>query len=101
MKKIKLTVCFVFLISLLFAQSGSVKGTIVNEQGLPVPYASIFLQGTKAGTHTDSLGFFTINITPDAYLIITAVGYDADTVKLNSQTDLSIVLKKNSKTLNE
>ncbi|HLY69386.1 MAG TPA: carboxypeptidase-like regulatory domain-containing protein [Puia sp.] len=101
MKRMNLIVCFTVFISRLLAQSASVSGKIMNEQGFPVPFASVILQGAKTGVHADSIGFFTINVTANAYLVVTAVGYVGDTVKLNGENNLSIMLKKNPKNMDK
>src|SRR6218665_1119231 len=81
--------CLFFLIIVrqtCFAQnSTAVKGYIHDQSGAPVWGATIQLQNGKAGSASDSLGFFTMNIPEDAKgfrLSISAVGYVALNEKL-------------------
>ena len=57
-------------------QQLSVSGTIVDENGSPMPGVNIQVQGTTLGAITDINGKYAINVPgADAVLIITFVGY--------------------------
>jgi hypothetical protein len=43
-------------------QKGTVKGTLKDEQGRPIPYATVAIMGTTTGGQTDSLGRFVITV---------------------------------------
>jgi hypothetical protein len=42
-------------------QLSSITGTVKDSQGIPVPYATVFIKGTTNGVAADSLGIFSIN----------------------------------------
>jgi len=47
--------------STLSAQSGTtISGTVTNEQGVPLPGATVLIQGTTTGAHTDDAGRYVI-----------------------------------------
>jgi len=47
--------------SALSAQSGTtISGTVTNEQGVPLPGATVLIQGTTTGAHTDDAGRYVI-----------------------------------------
>lgn len=70
--------------TIAFSQNNKqVKGKATGENGMPLPYASVLVTGTKRGAQTDSSGNFTVSIPNDgnAYsLTITYVGYAPKTI---------------------
>lgn len=78
------------------APEAIVKGKIVDEKGEPVAGASISVKGTKTGTSTDAQGNFSVNITGKATLLISAVGFESQEIKVNEEKDatLNISLKR-------
>jgi hypothetical protein len=81
MKKARLTLIFLFtFISIaLWAQTGSIKGTILNRSNSqPVMFTNVYLEGKSMGSTTDENGFYFISkIPPGTYhLMVTAVGFD-------------------------
>ena len=57
------------------AQTGTLKGTVKDANGLPVAGASVVLEGTNKGTTTNPAGNYSLQIAPGTYtLIISFVG---------------------------
>jgi len=80
------------------------SGIILNEKKEPVAGASIMIQGTKTGTLTDTNGRFHLSI-PDnksVTLLISSVGYQNQTIEVNSNTSsINVTLNTNVGNLNE
>ncbi|MHA4810749.1 TonB-dependent receptor plug domain-containing protein, partial [Flavitalea flava] len=73
----------------------TIQGKVRDADNNPVAGASITLKGSKKGTTTDNKGEFTIkDSTPDAILLISYQGYDEETVPVNGQSFVSVVLKR-------
>ncbi|MDR1653231.1 MAG: DUF5686 and carboxypeptidase regulatory-like domain-containing protein, partial [Prevotellaceae bacterium] len=93
--------------SILRAQSGvSVSGIVADSlSGEPIAYASAVLQGSNAGTMTDSDGSFYIkNNTGRDTLTVNSLGYNTKKIALkknNHNDNLKILLVPNSYQLNE
>jgi TonB-linked SusC/RagA family outer membrane protein len=87
----------------LTAQNISVKGVVTSsEDGMSLPGASVLVSGTNNGTSTDLDGQFTLNnVDKNATLVFTFTGYESQSVKLNGQTTLKILLKAQSLKLEE
>ncbi|MBS1634073.1 MAG: SusC/RagA family TonB-linked outer membrane protein [Bacteroidetes bacterium] len=66
---------------LAFSQPRQVTGRILNEQGAPVPFASVLEKGTKNGVSADQAGNFTIRVAPNAVLVITAIGFSSRDIR--------------------
>lgn len=83
-----------FLPLLSFAQ---LAGRVINERGQGIPFASVTVKSSSAGTSTDSVGSFSL-ATPDKYpftLVVTSVGYRPyeTTIKNSPAGNLQIVLQ--------
>ena len=82
-------------------QTTKVKGTVTDEQGEPLIGASIAVKGTSQGVITDFNGQFSIDASRNATLIVSYVGYRSEEVQVKGQSNLKIVLKEDSKIIDE
>lgn len=82
-------------------QTTKVKGTVTDEQGEPLIGASIAVKGTSQGVITDFNGQFSIDASKNATLIVSYVGYRSEEVQVKGQSNLKIVLKEDSKIIDE
>lgn len=71
------------------AQSGTtISGTVTNEQGVPLPGATVLIQGTTTGAHTDDAGRYVIVVPVDrsngqsGVLVARVIGYSARQVPI-------------------
>ncbi len=80
----------------------TVKGTITDENNQAISSATIQEKGTQNAVSSDANGNFTIEVESDkAVLIITAVGFRQQEVKVGKSTKLNIVLKSIADNLDE
>ena len=82
-------------------KSQMVKGTIVDATGEPVIGANVVVKGTANGTITDIDGNFSLDAPEGAILHVSYIGYAGQEVKVGKQKILSIVLREDSKALEE
>ena len=78
MKKLILSTLFLCLITgISLAQSGTLKGRVIDELGLPLPGASVFLTDLEKGMPTDANGYFSLVELPvgNHQLKVTFIGY--------------------------
>jgi len=85
----------------VFAQNLSITGTVLDEKGEAVIGASVSVKGTTTGTITDLDGKFALNVKPNDVLNIKFMGYEEQNVKVDGKNNFRIVLKEDSKLLNE
>ena len=72
----------------------SVKGTVVDQDGLPVIGAAVMVKGDKSkGTVTDIDGRFEIKAPSGSVIEVTCLGYSYKTFTLTSSKDLRLVLE--------
>lgn len=69
-----------------FAQDRTVKGTVTDAIGLPLPSVSVVIKGTTTGTETDFDGNFTIKAQSDQTLVFSYIGMKSKEVVATSTT---------------
>ncbi|MDO6810505.1 TonB-dependent receptor [Zobellia galactanivorans] len=79
----------------------SISGMITDENGDPLPGASVVEKGTTNGTATDFDGNFVLEIGPDAVLEVSYIGYKSQEIIVGSQTTISAQLEPASAALEE
>lgn len=77
------------------------QGTVVDANGEPVIGATIKVKGTATGTVTGIEGDFTLNVPQNAILEISYIGYATQEITIRNNDLLRIVLKEDSKQLDE
>lgn len=84
------------------SQNGkTITGLIVDKDGAIIG-ANVLVKGTTNGCITDLEGNFTLNkVNPNATLVVSYIGYISQEIKVGDQKSFKIVLKENSKTLDE
>lgn len=101
MKKRLLLTLMVLLIGLqaVIAQSGTIRGKILDDKGEPIPGATIRVKGTNKGTVTDLNGNFKLNVEDGATLAISAIGMKA--TEKSAQDGMSVKMLTDQQSLRE
>ena len=79
----------------------NVRGTVKDVAGEPIIGANILLQGTGTGTVTDYDGNFALQAPANGVLEISYIGYRPQTISINNQTNLNIVMEEDTELLDE
>lgn len=90
-----------FPISQSVQQTKTVTGQVVDETGEPVIGASVVVEGTTNGTITDFDGRFALQVPSGKKVVISFVGYVPQTIAPKQGKDFRVVLKEDSKMLDE
>ncbi len=90
-------------VNILSQQQGkTVTGTVVDENGEPVPGAAIMVKGTLIGTISQMDGSFTLpNVPEDATLVFSFMGMVSREVSVTGRDVLEIVLQRDTFGLDE
>ncbi len=89
-------------ISTAMAQSGTVRGIIVDAtNGSPLPGATVQVKGTTTGTVTGLDGKYSIQVNGNVMLVFSYVGYEAQTIPVQPNTTVNVKLKPTVSNLNE
>ena len=94
---------FLMLLSCVFTFSQTtISGTVVDDNGIPLPGANVVVQNTSTGTVTDFDGNFSIdNVASDAILTFSYVGFATQNVPVNGQSTINVVLAEDAAQLDE
>ncbi|NHE58421.1 SusC/RagA family TonB-linked outer membrane protein [Cyclobacterium plantarum] len=79
----------------------SIRGSVTDEAGMPLPGATILVKGSTTGTVTDLDGQFSLDVPEDAILQVSYVGYMRKEVAVNGQSILEIQLEPDAAQLEE
>jgi TonB-linked SusC/RagA family outer membrane protein len=82
-------------------KGSTITGTVLDENGEPIPGATIIIKGTTRGVITDTDGTFSIQATPENQLEISYLGYQMLTVPVGKQTYINVALTPNVNELDE
>ncbi len=100
-KKNILTMCLFFLVFIASGQQRQINGSVLSDDGQPLPGANVLVEGSKVGTTTDIDGKFKISANDGANLIVSYIGYVDAKIKVTSKTTYSIKLQSSSNSLAE
>lgn len=101
-KYLFLALPLLFLCQIISAQNLAVKGVIKGKASdLPLVGANVNVKGTTNSVRTDEKGEFVINAPINASLVITYVGYAAQTVKVLNTDFLNLILEEAPKSGDE
>lgn len=78
-----------------------VSGVVTDQEGVPLPGATVMEQGSNNGVTTDFDGVFNLSVGANATLEVSFVGFETQTVAANPGTNITIVLQENINALNE
>ncbi|MEM1338670.1 MAG: TonB-dependent receptor [Bacteroidota bacterium] len=79
----------------------TVTGTVTDQDGIPLPGASVVEKGTLNGTTTDFNGNFTIEVTDNAILEISYIGYASREVSVQGLSTIAVQLVQDSTQLDD
>lgn len=94
-----LLLCLIPLCSI--AQNITVKGIVKDNLGESVIGANVTEKGTTNGMITDLDGNFSLTVQKNATLVISYIGYVTQEIAIKGKTNLNIILKEDSKALEE
>ncbi len=80
----------------------TIRGTVRDETGSPVPGTSVIVQGAPLGTSTDAEGNFVLeNVAGNAVLVFSSLGYASQEVPVNRRDVIDVVLQPDITGLDE
>jgi TonB-linked SusC/RagA family outer membrane protein len=104
MKLTKLLIfCFFATLFSVYGQAQDliINGKVVDENGLPIPGASILIKGTTKATASDFDGNYQLKATSNGTLIFSFVGYSKVEEAINGRTRIEVKLNLESQSLQE
>ncbi|CAD0001873.1 TonB-dependent receptor [Flavobacterium chungangense] len=99
-KKLKLIITLIFSLSssLFFAQNHEINGTVTNENGDPLEFATVLIKGSQTSVTTDASGKFKItSSTNSPTLIVSLLGYiTKEVVTRDHFVEIQLLIESNN-----
>ena len=85
------------------ATSIAITGTIINEEGEPIPGATVLVKGNdRLGVATNSMGEYKLTVPSDATIVVTFLGYNDTTFEVTpDKSDYTTTLYQASQRVND
>lgn len=90
-----------FLFAINEASPITVAGQITDEQGHPLPGATVLEKGTLNGTVSDENGDFTLTVDDEGTLVVSFIGFQEVEILVGGRSSISIILNESASALNE
>ena len=74
-------------------QAQSISGTVSDENGVPLPGATVLVEGTQNGVSTDFDGNYSIDASSGDTLVFSFVGYSNQSVVVGSSATVNVSLQ--------
>ena len=101
MKNLIQFICLLFISIQMYSQIKTVRGTIADENGLPLPGVNVIVKGTKNGTQTDFDGNYEIKAQVGDILNYTYLGYNTEERTVGTYNNISFAMTVDSESLEE
>ena len=79
----------------------TVRGVVYDDQGQPLPGASVMVKGTTQGTVTDLDGRYTLNVRPDQTLVVSFIGMKDQEIPVNGRASINAAMEDAATTLDD
>ncbi|MBR6457028.1 MAG: TonB-dependent receptor [Bacteroidales bacterium] len=101
MKRLATILALALISAAAFAQTITVTGTVVDDQGWPQMSAGVFEKGTTNGTVTDLDGAYTIKVPANAVLVFSFYGFKDVEVPVDGKTVIDVTMYPDNLLLEE
>jgi len=87
--------------ALAYGQTRTISGTVKDEKGQPIPFATVSIKGTKNAVSADQNGIFKINAKSGETLVVSSAGYKVQEIPVGGQDQVSVQLSESTRTMDE
>lgn len=91
-----MTLLLALTINFSFAQEKVITGTVLDEQGMPIPGVNILVRGTQRGAQTDFDGNFSISASQGEVLEFSFIGYKTKSVPVGASNTINVSMEPTS-----
>lgn len=78
-----------------------IRGKVVDQDGIPIPGATVIVEGTSTGSATDIDGNFSVEASEGSVLLVSFIGYQSQRITVGNQTNLTVTLAEDQSSLDE
>lgn len=99
--KFLLTLVLGLFVQFSYAQQKTVTGTVIDEQGIPLPGVNVIVEGTVTGTQTDFDGNYSINGEVGETIVFSFVGFQSVEQVIGTSDTINVTLVEAAGELDE
>ncbi|MCH4824536.1 SusC/RagA family TonB-linked outer membrane protein [Gramella lutea] len=96
-----LTLLLVLVVQIGFAQEKTVTGTVVDEDGLPLPGVNVIEKGTSNGVQSDFDGNYSISVEEGKVLVYSYLGFATQELSVGSSDVIDVTMTVDAAALDE
>jgi TonB-linked SusC/RagA family outer membrane protein len=96
-----LTLILAFVVQFTFAQEKTISGTVMDDQGLPLPGVNILIQGTTQGTQTNFDGDYSIDAEVGETLVFSYIGFKEQNIEVGASNTIDVNMAASASKLDE
>ncbi|MDO6438975.1 TonB-dependent receptor [Cyclobacterium sp. 1_MG-2023] len=85
----------------IFRVDVTITGTVTDENGEPIPGATISLPGTTIGTATDLDGKYSLTVPEESELVFSFIGFESQRVMIGDRSIIDVTLVEATSSLDE
>jgi len=86
---------------LAFAQSRVVSGRVTDNNGKPIPFASVLVKGSRTGVQTDVNGEYSIRVNTGDVLVVSSQSFDSNEIPVGTAASVNASLQQRANTIQE
>jgi TonB-linked SusC/RagA family outer membrane protein len=101
MRKCLSLIAILLLCLSVFAQTKTTTGRITDQQGQPVPFATILIKGTKTAAGADADGNFTIKAKPGDILVVSGAGMTSKEATVTGSGPVNVQVSRKESNMTE
>lgn len=79
----------------------TITGTVVDQNGDPLPGVTVSVPGTGIGTATDLDGRYSLSVPEGSTLVFSFIGFDSQSIEVGDQTVINVTLTEDMASLDE
>lgn len=79
----------------------TVRGTVLDQTGNPIPGVTVSVSGTTIGTATDLDGEYSLSVPEGSTLVFSFIGYETQSIAVGDQSVIDITLNEDMASLDE
>ncbi len=79
----------------------TISGTVIDNQGLPLPGVTIIVKGTSNGTNTDMDGAYSIEAEPGDILVASFIGFETQEIPVENSNTINITMAESTSELDQ
>ncbi|UOB16490.1 SusC/RagA family TonB-linked outer membrane protein [Abyssalbus ytuae] len=97
-----ISVVIILMSTSLFAQEAKmVQGTVMSDDGSPLPGVNIVIKNSSIGTTTDFDGNYSISTSPEDILVFTYIGFESQEITVGNENIINVTMKEDFANLDE